>query len=371
MTVQSDVAVVNTFGIGSRHLRLAMALLGVTYVVITAKACRDVTGTPNWAALLAGFALFVVIGVIILFTVGDPLPVRPTVVVSVLVPAAVVLGLAPLPHPPTHVMMTGPPIGTSVIMLAFVAVRGRPAAAWGSSAVITVLVTVWSIWVGEGWAWGLGLTMPGYAIMIMGSLFSVMLRPMSRQIYVLRRREERQAAHDAAAAAAAEVREREVAIFDDSARPILTAIVDGHEFSTDEVKQARLLEARLRDGIRAPGFDVPAMRAAVWAARSRGATVTLLDDGALAALDARVRRRTGEDLIDAVVRILDEVSAGRVTVRIKPPGRSLLASVTIDAPDRDERVDFGYPEGALPDGIIGDAADGSTTASSPQTVSTR
>ena len=75
-----------------------------------------------------------------------------------------------------------------------------------------------------GAAAGLAITLPNYAIMIMGSLFALMLRPMARQIYALREANERQAALDAAAAAATEVRNRRLAALDERTRPILTRI---------------------------------------------------------------------------------------------------------------------------------------------------
>ncbi|AFR50341.1 hypothetical protein [Gordonia sp. KTR9] len=334
--------VVNAFGIGSRPLWLMMGVLACGYFAVTLYADSTVSGWWQWIGLFAGFVLFVVAGVSILDSPGDPLPTSTTIAVAGLAVAAVAATLFSLPFPPSHVMQTGPPMGASVIILAFVAVRGRPLAAWLASACISVIAAVWGAVSTAGALWGLSITLPGYAIMIMGSLFSVMLRPMARQIYELREANERQVALDAAAAAATEVRDRRLAALDERARPVLTRIANRESFTADEVVMARLLEAQLRDGIRASGLDLPVVRDAAWRARQRGVRVVLLDDGGLAALDEANAATARERLAVAVAELLDEVDDGRVTIRIQPPGRDVLASVGVDADHRTDRIEFDH-----------------------------
>ena len=100
------------------------------------------------------------------------------------------------------------------------------------------------------------------------------------------------------------------------------------------MRDARLLEAQLRDGIRAPGLDDPAVRAAAWQARRRGVSVLLLDDGDGSRAPGELTR-----LADVVVSVLADATDGRVTARILPPGRELLATVTIDSTERSERIE--------------------------------
>ncbi|UOG22954.1 hypothetical protein MTX80_08675 [Gordonia amicalis] len=187
-------AVDNAFGIGSFPLWLTMGTFACGYLVVTLYANAEVTGAWQWVGLIAGFLFFVAGGVLILDAPGDPLPVPTTLVISVLTVAGVTASLFSLPFPLTHVMQTGPPMGASVILLAFVAVRGRPLAAWLTSITISVVAVGWAHVADQGALWGLSMTLPGYAIMIMGSLFSLMLRPMARQLYALREANERQAA---------------------------------------------------------------------------------------------------------------------------------------------------------------------------------
>ncbi|WP_307814787.1 MULTISPECIES: hypothetical protein [unclassified Gordonia (in: high G+C Gram-positive bacteria)] len=349
--------VVNAFGIGSRPLWLMMGVFACGYFAVTLYADSAITGWWQWIGLFAGFVLFVVAGMTILDSPGDPLPGSTTSVIAAMTVSAVAVTLFSLPSPPSHVMQTGPPMGASVIILAFVAVRGRPLAAWLASGCISVIAGVWGAVSTAGAVWGLSITLPGYAIMIMGSLFSVMLRPMARNIYELREANERQAALDAAAAAATEVRDRRLAALDERARPVLTRMARRETFTADEVATARLLEAQLRDGIRASGLDLPMVRDAAWRARQRGVRVVLLDDGGLATLNDAHATMARAQLAVAVEDVLDGTDGGRVTVRIQPPGRDALATVGVDAGDTVSLIAFGV------DPLAGDPeTEASTTA---------
>lgn len=349
--------VVNAFGIGSRPLWLMMGAFACGYFAVTLYADSSITGWWQWTGVFAGFVLFVVAGMTILDSPGDPLPGSTTSVIAAMTVSAVAVTLFSLPSPPSHVMQTGPPMGASVIILAFVAVRGRPLAAWLASGCISVIAGVWGAVSTAGAVWGLSITLPGYAIMIMGSLFSVMLRPMARNIYELREANERQAALDAAAAAATEVRDRRLAALDERARPVLTRMARRETLTADEVATARLLEAQLRDGIRASGLDLPMVRDAAWRARQRGVRVVLLDDGGLAALDDAHATMARAQLAVAVEDVLDGTDSGRVTVRIQPPGRDALATVGVDAGDTVSLIAFGV------DPLAGDPeTEASTTA---------
>ncbi|WP_307848024.1 hypothetical protein [Gordonia sp. SCSIO 19800] len=349
--------VVNAFGIGSRPLWLMMGAFACGYFAVTLYADSSITGWWQWTGVFAGFVLFVVAGMTILDSPGDPLPGSTTSVIAAMTVSAVAVTLFSLPSPPSHVMQTGPPMGASVIILAFVAVRGRPLAAWLASGCISVIAGVWGAVSTAGAVWGLSITLPGYAIMIMGSLFSVMLRPMARNIYELREANERQAALDAAAAAATEVRDRRLAALDERARPVLTRMARRETLTADEVATARLLEAQLRDGIRASGLDLPMVRDAAWRARQRGVRVVLLDDGGLAALDDAHAAVARAQLTVAVEDVLDGTDSGRVTVRIQPPGRDALATVGVDTGDAVSLIAFGV------DPLAGDPeTEASTTA---------
>lgn len=127
------------------------------------------------------------------------------------------------------------------------------------------------------------------------------------------------AASDAAAAAvAAELRE-----IGFEAAPLLERVAAGGTLTPGERTEARLLEARLRDRIRARALAHEPVIAACDRARRHGTDVLLLDDGEEShALPAPVLQRIAE--------LVGPVTDGRVTVRVLPPGRDALATVLVD-----------------------------------------
>ncbi|MGW0037977.1 hypothetical protein [Gordonia sp. NPDC003376] len=334
MTETADVA--DIFGIRSPAVRVAMGFFAVVALAVAIHATPH--GSPVWewillavAAVLLGAAGLGVIGVR-----ADPMPVRPATLIAASTLVGVVAGLARITVAEASVMQTGPPIGSSVIILAYLAVRGRVVAAWAVSAAITVVTGVWAVVVGMGATYGVLLTVPGYAVMIMGSLFALMLRPMAANIIALRESRSRQIATEAAVRAAEDVRRQQISGFSRQARPLLEAVAARRDFTADDVVRARLVEASLRDGIRARGLDRPEVRDAVWAARAAGVTVTLLDDGGLDPLDDADREIVRDRLVAALVTELDGRVEGRVVARILPPGRPTVAAISVAGEGRRE-----------------------------------
>ena len=98
--------------------------------------------------------------------------------------------------------------------------------------------------------------------------------------------------------------------------------------------RARLLEAELRDEIRAACFTGTAVVGAARRARARGVDVVLLDDaGSTAEGMAEAPPPEGSErsrLVKVVARFLEGVDRGRVVVRVPPRSRGLLVVATRD-----------------------------------------
>lgn len=119
--------------------------------------------------------------------------------------------------------------------------------------------------------------------------------------------------------------------------PIFTA-ANALERPTRQLqKRAALTEKRLRDVLRSPRLNHPALHAAVWDARSRGIEVRLLDDRRHAPItdvsDVRQFELVDEDaavtrLLPEFLRALDNADTGTVTIRLLPPGRRAFASIS-------------------------------------------
>lgn len=126
--------------------------------------------------------------------------------------------------------------------------------------------------------------------------------------------------------------------FRDVARPVLEDLVRGHPIDDDMRARLAQAEAEIRDRIRVPQMRHPLVTQRVGELRALGVTVVLLGEP-----DPEL---IGGDLAEALVRLLGDVVAGRVTIRCLPHGREARLSVVIAGGDDTRQVQF--------------AADGST-----------
>ncbi|WP_238846830.1 hypothetical protein [Nocardia arthritidis] len=285
-------------------------------------------GLPAPNALIA-FGLAALAGVAALLPRQDPLlwPVTWFVVVVGPVGAAVIVLGYRGPTPQFQVLWIA--VATSSV-LAVLAIRGRicPAALAlaGMSAVL--------LWAGGG-VGGVfaGLGVPAATVLAV-AVFAAALRPTLRSFHAARAVVAQHAGAEARAAAQSRERDRQLAYFDRTARPVLELIAAGKPLSRNDVGECLLLEAQLRDRLRAPGLGSAEFVAAARGARRRGVDVTVLDDGGLEPAPDDVR----EVVTATAVTELDAMSAGRITVRVLPAGRKAVATIVATTADRYRRV---------------------------------
>ncbi|MGA9873640.1 MAG: hypothetical protein WBQ44_21165, partial [Rhodococcus sp. (in: high G+C Gram-positive bacteria)] len=144
-------------------------------------------------------------------------------------------------------------------------------------------------------------------------------------------------ASEAAASAVLDERDARLRSLDQQARPLLARIVDGPEISSDERLVCELLEAELRDSLRARGLVDDRLSHAARSARSRGVQVVLLDDRGDDALDPAVRTELAASVADR----LDALDTGAATARLLPAGRTHLASMLVDD-DSTHRIEYDH-----------------------------
>ena len=97
-----------------------------------------------------------------------------------------------------------------------------------------------------------------------------------------------------------------------SAMPVLALIQKKKgNLTRAEAKQAVILEAGLRDQIRAKGLMDDELVKAVNKARERGVEVQLIDDGGMAGLTDKEKRGFFEKLVES----LDDLNSGKVVIR--------------------------------------------------------
>ena len=110
--------------------------------------------------------------------------------------------------------------------------------------------------------------------------------------------------------------------------PMLETIVQKNgQLSDDEKKEARLLEAALRDEIRGRGLMSDEVRAAARAARERGVEVLILDEGGVDQMSLEDKRKIMGNVCEAI-KVVDQ---GRITLRA-PVGEAWRVTLVATRP---------------------------------------
>lgn len=320
-------------GMNTVSARWTAAAFFVTYSLM---AFSSTTGVGNiWivegAVLLVCAASFALVAL-----PGDPLSVRAAAAIAAAGPIATALVLWQLPVPVFNQLQTWP-LSAAIALFTFVCVRGRIVVAWIAMTSTVAVCVAWAAWTGQGPVAGLSMSVINYAPLAMATFFALTFRPVAKAVFALRNQSRRRAAENAATSAILEERDLQLERLDFLARPLLDKIASGAPLDEDERIACGLLEASLRDDLRAKGLSNDDVGMAARSARRRGVHVVLLDDGGLATAvpgaDAAVRT--------AVADTLDSVVHGVVTARILPPGRSALASILVRESEADVRIELG------------------------------
>lgn len=238
--------------------------------------------------------------------------------------------------------------GTAVLIGALLCFRDREGLAWVSAT--TSLAVMAAVTMALGFSPLPTMVQWAHVIpvLVVTTVFAILMRPMVEALVSLRVHAAQEIAEHAAEEAASAERLDQLRRVEGDAGDMLDRIAAGEELSEDDVEHCRLLQARLRDGIRAPGLDTPTLAEAFWRARARGVEVTVLDDrGGVEPIDQAVMSRVHRVIVD---RLAWTVGGDEVTVRVPPAGRDAAVSVVIRAlgsgAGHIERLDF-TAEGAL------------------------
>lgn len=371
--IDLDETTVNLFGLGSPLLIRALVIFAGIYVIVVIGAGWQIRSVATWAALTAGSVLFVAAAAMLMHYGRSTLPRRTAALVTTLTVAGLTTSFWSLPLDTYLTLQTTPVTSAMTIILAMVVLYRRPCFAWIGALCATGLSAVGGELTGIGYAVGAGNTVFCYPVLVLATLFGLMAIPMPDRLRSLREQAFAQAAEEAATAAAASERRSQLQRLDAGARPILEQIADGHAFGPEEALDVRLIEAQLRDIIRAPGWDSPEVSTSVWAIRRRGVSVRLLDDGALDEYGTDDKHSRGNLARRILVEELTSLEAttadqGSVTARILPAGREMLASIVVDVGPHLRRVEI-HPDGSVttdlpPDGGV----PGAPTGAGPDTT---
>ncbi|MBH0118545.1 hypothetical protein M1M07_24010 [Rhodococcus sp. HM1] len=320
-----------------------VALYAVTCVLLAVDAAPDAGAI--WP-LIPAAGVCIAAAVALVAVPGDPMPLGPSIALasSGVVSCGFVLLAGPLPMPDLSPLWT---VGLSKIIFSFMCVRGRVALAWLGYVLMFATAIVGA---GEAGEVGFVVVAINAAPVLMGTVFAYMIRPVVRSIYELREQSTQRIAAEAAASAMIEERDAQLDRLDELARPLLERIASGSELDDAERLECLVLEARLRDTVRAPMLQNPALVEEVAAARRRGVDVVLLDDHGMDDAEPAVRDRVQGAIADELAAVTD----GSVTVRVLPPGRATMVSVLVSG-ESVRRAEFG-PDGNRRDRTVGSSA---------------
>lgn len=216
-------------------------------------------------------------------------------------------------------------IGGIGALMTILVVRRASRAAWLG----TVVLIGWAFaWLGPADALRLGLV--GSIVWVLGAqVFIYALRRAARDTERLGELQRRASALQAAQSGRQRERRVQVQRALAVAGPVLvTTIAAGGDLGPEERTEARIAEGRLRDELRGPRLLDDDVRAALDAARRRGALVTVLDEGGLAGLTPEQLSVVRADLAATVRRARSE----RLYIRTSPDSRVAVTVVGRSSP---------------------------------------
>jgi len=255
--------------------RVVAGVFGMIQLILVVTAGGPQTAT--WQGLLA--VLLILAALAALVSRGaDPLPLPRTLAIVAVVPVSLALDL-PLLSTTGWPGYSGWFVGADAVLMIGLALRGRTGVAVGGMAVLIAMVVGWSLLTGQGLAHGLLLIGRESGEFVIGAAFAGLFRQTTRRIREVSALRARQVAEEELVAAAAHERRQRTSALIDEVGPALAEIAAG---TTDAARRIEysVLEASLRDAIRARAFLAEPLTSAVIEARRRGVEIVLLDDTA-------------------------------------------------------------------------------------------
>ena len=205
--------------------------------------------------------------------------------------------------------------------------RGRPMYAWAGSAATTLAIIYWVF----------STERPPFMIFtyMLGHYFTLaswhgvahLSTRATTQIAATQRESARLQAQQRAHEETDRIMTSRMASVRQRVTPLLTQIADGKAPTPELCSQAYLLEAELRDEIRAPFFTGTSIVTSAQAARRRGTEVILLDDSGD---NTTIDDRTRANAVNYVTKLLDLTQSNRVVIRLNPPRRPTLLTIVTD-----------------------------------------
>jgi hypothetical protein len=236
---------------------------------------------------------------------------------AVIVPNAVALAVDPEARTATYAAWV---IGGIGALMTIVMVRRRPWVAWTGTALMAASCM---FWMGPLNALGLGLV-GSLVWVIVAHLLLISINRAARDTRRLTMLQRAASAWQASQTVRQRERRVQVQRALAVAGPVLTqTVATGGVLDGDARLEARIAEGRLRDELRGPRLLDEEVRAGIDAARRRGASVTVLDEGGLDGLDDATLTAIRAQLAGA----LSVARSDRLYIRTSPHERVAVTVV--------------------------------------------
>ena len=253
---------------------------------------------------------------------GARLPRRVAVAAPLVIGATnmAVLLVIPTPGWPGYAAWT---LGSATMLCWGLIMRERRWAAWAGWVLLVATTLVWVLLTGRPLVLAVSMTVGHMATIALWDLVATWSGRVAETIAADERRQIELVAEQRAQEEVRRLQDEAMASVADRALPVLEAVASGTDLTPALRTRARLLEAELRDEIRAPCFTGTRVVPAARAARGRGVEGVLLDDGP----ESPVGDVLEGVMVEEVARVLEGAENGRVVVRRLPPGRRVAATL--------------------------------------------
>lgn len=318
---RTDVA--KLLNLASPATQLLLALFVITQVVLFLSTTGDVA--KPWVSAIA-LALVIIAAVLITRPGPYPLEISHTLVAVAVVATSTALvswQLSPTGWPGYASWH----LGANTFLLLAIGLRGRSGWAWIGMASMTGITLIWTESTGQGLLAGVDLVDRQAGTLLIGTIFAIGLSRTARRIAEYNESESRNAAEQAALQAGSDERRNQITVLESEARPVLELIASPAILTPVQRSEFLILEATLRDNIRARTLSRAPLAAVAQDARRRGIDVLLLDDS-----ETQTHSPDQEDHIaNWVAEHLNGLVEGTFTARVLPSGRSALASIVLES----------------------------------------
>jgi len=310
----------------SAGARAIAAGLVLVHVILVAYECA-VHSYWHWPPAALSFIALLPPAVLLLKTWPDALLPRWVARLTVVVIGAVNFLVLP------QIVTTGWPgyaswcTGAGNDLSCGLLMRGRPVYAWAGSAATTLATAYWVISTGRPLFMIFTYMLGHYFTLASWHGVAHLSTRATTQIAATQRETARLQAQQRAHEEADRIMTSRMASVRQRVTPLLTQIADGKAPTPKLCSQAYLLEAELRDEIRAPFFTGTSIVTSAQAARRRGTEVILLDDSGD---NTTIDDRTRANAVNYVTKLLDLTQSNRVVIRLNPPRRPTLLTIVTD-----------------------------------------